>query len=227
VNVDEQRRAAGEAAAALVGDGMALGYGTGRAAAMALEALARRKLRVRGVPTSERTAALCRTLGLPLTTLEETPELDLCLDGADEIDPHKQALKGGGGAMVREKLVALASRRRVFVIEEPKLVPRLGTTRGLPIAVLAFGWSSTLRRLAQALPGAARRPDLNDDGNVADGFVLGHLEVSPHRAGITTADVRSSRSTSRRKRSADSLSAKAPTRTRYQIPLPGRRASAT
>ncbi len=166
MNVDEQRRAAGEAAAALVGDGMALGYGTGRAAAMALEALARRKLRVRGVPTSERTAALCRTLGLPLTTLEETPELDLCLDGADEIDPHKQALKGGGGAMVREKLVALASRRRVFVIEEPKLVPRLGTTRGLPIAVLAFGWSSTLRRLAQALPGAARRPDLNDDGNV-------------------------------------------------------------
>ncbi len=166
MNVDEQRRAAGEAAAALVRDGMALGYGTGRAAAAALEALARRKLRVRGVPTSERTAALCRTLGLPLTTLEETPELDLCLDGADEIDPHKQALKGGGGAMVREKLVALASRRRVFVIEEPKLVPRLGTTRGVPIAVLAFGWSSTLRRLAQALPGAARRPDLNDDGNV-------------------------------------------------------------
>ena len=66
----------------------------------------------------------------------------------------------------REKLVALASRRRVFVIEEPKLVPRLGTTRGLPIAVLAFGWSSTLRRVAQALPGAARRADLNDDGNV-------------------------------------------------------------
>jgi ribose 5-phosphate isomerase A len=170
VNVDEQRRAAGEAAAALVRDGMALGYGTGRAAAAALEALARRKLRIRGVPTSERTAALCRTLGLALTTLEETPELDLCIDGADEIDPDKQALKGGGGAMVREKLVALASHRRVFVIEEPKLVPRLGTTRGLPIALLAFGSSSTLRRIAQALPGVARRPELNDDGNVvADG----------------------------------------------------------
>lgn len=166
MNVDEQRRAAGEAAAALVRDGMALGYGTGRAAAAALEALARRRLRVRGVPTSERTAELCRTLGLQLTTLEETPELDLCIDGADEIDPDKQALKGGGGAMVREKLVALAARRRVFVIEEPKLVPRLGTTRGLPIAVLAFGWSSTLRRVAQVLPGAARRADLNDDGNV-------------------------------------------------------------
>src|SRR5262249_1134993 len=72
VNVDEQRRAAGEAAAALVRDGMNLGYGTGRAAAAALEALARRKLRIRGVPTSERTAELCRALGLPLTTLEET-----------------------------------------------------------------------------------------------------------------------------------------------------------
>jgi len=166
VNVDEQRRAAGEAAAALVRDGMTLGYGTGRAAAAALEALARRKLQVRGVPTSERTADLCRALGLALTTLEETPELDLCIDGADEIDPRKQALKGGGGAMVREKLVAVAARRRLLVIEEPKLVPRLGTTRGLPIAALAFGWSNTLRRVAQLLPGAARRDGLSDDGNV-------------------------------------------------------------
>ena len=166
MNVDEQRRAAGEAAAALVRDGMTLGYGTGRAAAAALEALARRQLRVRGVPTSERTAALCRELGLALTTLEETPQLDLCIDGADEIDPRKQALKGGGGAMVREKLVALASDRRVLVIEEPKLVPRLGTTRGLPIAALAFGWSSTLGRVAHLLPGASRRAELNDDGNV-------------------------------------------------------------
>ena len=166
MNVDEQRRAAGEAAAALVRDGMTLGYGTGRGAAAALEALARSKLRIRGVPTSERTAALCRQLGLALTTLEETPELDLCIDGADEIDPRKQALKGGGGAMVREKLVALAAHRRVFVIEEMKLVPRLGTTRGLPIAVLAFGWSGTLRRVARLLPGAARRDELNDDGNV-------------------------------------------------------------
>ena len=68
--------------------------------------------------------------------------------------------------MVREKLVAVAARRRLLVIEEPKLVPRLGTTRGLPIAALAFGWSNTLRRVAQLLPGAARRDGLNDDGNV-------------------------------------------------------------
>jgi len=166
MSADSERRAAGEAAAALVQDGMLLGYGTGRAAAAALEAVARRRVRVRGVPTSERTAALCRELGLPLTTLEETPALDLCLDGADEIDPGKQALKGGGGAMVREKLVALAARRRVIVIEEAKLVPRLGATRGLPIAVVAFGWSRTLRAIAEVLPGAARRQELSDDGHV-------------------------------------------------------------
>ena len=166
MNADEQRRAAGEAAAALVQDGMLLGYGTGRAAAAALQAVARRGVRVRGVPTSERTAALCRELGLALTTLEEAPRLDLCLDGADEIDPQKQALKGGGGAMVREKLVALAARRRVLVIEEAKLVARLGATRGLPIAVLPFGWSGTLRRIEQVMPGAARREELSDDGHV-------------------------------------------------------------
>ena len=166
MSADSERRAAGEAAAALVQDGMALGYGTGRGAAAALEAVARRGVRVRGVPTSERTAALCRELGLPLTTLEETRTLDLCIDGADEIDPRKQALKGGGGAMVREKLVALAARRRVIVIEEAKLVTRLGATRGLPIAVVAFGWSGTLRRIEQILSGAMRRQELSDDGHV-------------------------------------------------------------
>ena len=166
MSADAQRRAAGEAAAALVQDGMVLGYGTGRAAAAALEAVARRGVRVRGVATSERTAALCRELGLALTTLDETPRLDLCLDGADEIDPRKQALKGGGGAMVREKLVALAANRRVLVVEEAKLVPRLGATRGLPIAVLPFGWSGSLRRIEQVMPGAARREQLSDDGHV-------------------------------------------------------------
>jgi ribose 5-phosphate isomerase A len=166
MSADSERRAAGEAAAALVKDDMLLGYGTGRAAAAALEAIARRGVRVRGVPTSERTAALCRELGLLLTTLEETPALDLCIDGADEIDPRKQVLKGGGGAMVREKLVALAARRRVIVAEETKLVPRLGVTRGLPIAVVAFGWSGTLRRIEEILPGATRRAELSDDGNV-------------------------------------------------------------
>lgn len=146
---------------------MAIGYGTGRAATAALEALAARGVRVRGVPTSSATVETCRRLGLALTTLEETPVLDLVIDGADEVDPALQILKGGGGAHVREKLVALASRRRIIVMEESKLVPHLGATRGVPIEVVAFGWSTTLARITEVLPGAARRQGpLSDNGGV-------------------------------------------------------------
>ena len=164
---DAQRRAAGEKAAELVQPGMTIGYGTGRAATAALEALARRHTAVRGVPTSDRTAETCRNLGLQLTTLEDSPQLDLVIDGADEVDPALQLLKGGGGAHVREKLVALASRRRIIVIEESKLVPRLGVTRGVPIEVVAFGWRTTLALVAKLLPGAQRRDGpLSDNGGV-------------------------------------------------------------
>jgi len=164
---DAQRRAAGENAAELVQPGMTIGYGTGRAATAALEALARRHTAVRGVPTSDRTAETCRKLGLQLTTLEDSPQLDLVIDGADEVDPALQLLKGGGGAHVREKLVALASRRRIIVIEESKLVPRLGVTRGVPIEVVAFGWRTTLALVAELLPGAQRREGpLSDNGGV-------------------------------------------------------------
>ena len=164
-DLDAFRRAAAEAAALEVQDGMTIGYGTGRAAFAALEAVARRKLDVRGVPTSERTAELCRRLGLALTTLEESPSLDLVLDGADEVDPDKQVIKGGGGAHVREKLVALASRRRVFIVEETKLVSRLGSTRGVPVALVPFGARSTLARLAERFPGAKLREERSDDGD--------------------------------------------------------------
>jgi ribose 5-phosphate isomerase A len=164
---DAQRKAAGEQAAALVEDGMVIGYGTGRGASAALEALASRRIKVRGVPTSQRTIELCRKLGLALTTLDDDPRLDLVIDGADEVDPALQMLKGGGGAHVREKIVALAARRRVIVIEEAKLVQGLGTTRGVPIEVVAFGWKATLARIAEILPGAARREGaLSDNGGV-------------------------------------------------------------
>jgi len=167
MNDDEQRRAAGERAAQLVQDGMVIGYGTGRGATAALEALARRGVRVSGVPTSTKTVELCKRLGLPLVSLEDHPELDLVIDGADEVDPARQLLKGGGGAHVREKLVALSSRRRIIVVEEGKLVPRLGTTRGVPVEVLAFGWPATLVRIQQLLPGARRREGpLSDNGGV-------------------------------------------------------------
>ena len=144
---------------------MIIGYGTGRAAFAALEAVARRKLDVRGVPTSERTADLCRRLGLALTTLDESPRLDLVLDGADEVDPDKQVIKGGGGAHVREKLVALAARRRIFIVEETKLVSRLGSTRGIPVALVPFGVQSTIARLATLFPGTTLRDERSDDGD--------------------------------------------------------------
>jgi len=164
-DLDAFRRAAAEAAALEVRDGMTIGYGTGRAAFAALEAVARRKLDVRGVPTSERTADLCRRLGLALTTLDESRRLDLVLDGADEVDPDKQVVKGGGGAHVREKLVALASRRRIFIVEETKLVSRLGSTRGVPVALVPFGARATLARLAERFPGTKLREERSDDGD--------------------------------------------------------------
>ena len=115
--LDAQRKAAGERAAELVQDGMVIGFGTGRGATAALEALARRKLRIRGVPTSQKTVETCNRLGLPLVSLDDHPQLDLVIDGADEVDPSQQMLKGGGAAHVREKLVALAARRRIIVVE--------------------------------------------------------------------------------------------------------------
>jgi len=164
-DLDAFRRAAAEAAALEVREGMIIGYGTGRAAFAALEAVARRKLDIRGVPTSERTADLCRRLGLALTTLDESPRLDLVLDGADEVDPDKQVIKGGGGAHVREKLVALAARRRIFIVEETKLVSRLGSTRGIPVALVPFGVRSTIARLATLFPGTTLREERSDDGD--------------------------------------------------------------
>jgi ribose 5-phosphate isomerase A len=164
---EAQRKAAGERAAEFVQDGMVIGFGTGRAANAALESLARRNLRVRGVATSRKTVEVCGRLGLALVSLEDHPELDLAIDGADEVDPALQLLKGGGGAHVREKLVALAARRRIIVVEESKLVPHLGATRAVPVEVVAFGWKSTLSRIAAVLPGAARREGaLSDNGGV-------------------------------------------------------------
>jgi ribose 5-phosphate isomerase A len=167
MDLEAQRAAAGEQAAQLVQDGMVIGYGTGRAATAALEALARRKVRVRGVPTSQKTVQTCQRLGLALVDLEDHPRLDLVIDGADEVDSGAQMIKGGGGAHVREKLVALASARLVIVVEEMKLVERLGSTRGVPIEVVAFGWTGTLQRIAKLLPGATRREGpLSDSGGV-------------------------------------------------------------
>jgi ribose 5-phosphate isomerase A len=139
------KRLAAERAVELVTPGMVVGLGGGTTARVALELLAQRlrdgRLRdVMGVPCAEVVADEARQLGIPLTSLEQHPTLDLTIDGADEVDLDLRLIKGGGGALLREKIVAQASRREVIVVDESKLSPRLGTRHTLPVEVTPFGW---------------------------------------------------------------------------------------
>ncbi len=157
MNTDAQKRAAGEAAAALVQDGMTIGLGTGSTAVFMVEALARRVssegLKLRCVATSTATQALAERLGLTLLDLDHVGEIDLTLDGADEVGPQLGLIKGGGAALLREKLVWEASRRCVVIADAAKVVERLGRFP-LPVEVVAFGHVSTARRIAAALANA-------------------------------------------------------------------------
>ena len=149
MTADEQKRAAGEAAAELVEAGMTVGLGTGSTAAWFVRALAARGLAVRGVPTSEATAALAGSLGIALTDLDAAGTIDLTVDGADEIGPGLALIKGGGAALLREKLVWAASRRCVVIADAGKLLATLGKFP-LPIEVVAFGHATTAGRIATA-----------------------------------------------------------------------------
>ncbi len=145
MDASELKVEAARAALAYVDEGMRLGIGSGSTAEAFVRVLAEKVasgLRVVGVPTSERTAALCLELGVPLSTLEETPELDLTIDGADEIDPELTLIKGGGGALLREKIVAAASRRMIVIADSSKLVDQLGRFP-LPVEVNRFGLRAT------------------------------------------------------------------------------------
>ena len=150
MSADDQKRRAGEAAAALVEDGMTVGLGTGSTAAWFVKGLASRKLGIRGVPTSEATAELARSLGIKLATLDEAKVIDLTVDGADEIGPGLSLIKGGGAALLREKLVWEASRRCVTIADAAKVVKSLGKFH-LPIEVVAFGHVHTQARICDAL----------------------------------------------------------------------------
>ena len=148
---DLQKQIAGEAAAERVEAGMVVGLGTGSTAAWFVKALAARKLGgLRCVPTSERTADLARDLGLPLVTLEDVSKIDLTVDGADEVGPGLALIKGGGAALLREKLVWEASARCIVIADAAKVVPVLGAFP-LPIEVVAFGHRTTANRIADVL----------------------------------------------------------------------------
>ncbi|HXG78700.1 MAG TPA: ribose-5-phosphate isomerase RpiA [Methyloceanibacter sp.] len=177
---DDLKESAARAALDLVEDGMRLGLGTGSTAARFVAALGERVARglnVICVPTSEATRAQAEALGIPLTTLDETPQLDLTVDGADEIDDQLRMIKGGGGALLREKIVATASDRMVAIVDESKLVAALGLFP-LPVEVVRFGLMSTMRLIEAVAaeagchgaitlrPGKGDAPFITDQGNL-------------------------------------------------------------
>ncbi len=160
------KQQAGELAAGLVESGMVVGLGTGSTAIFSIRRVADR-LRageisgIVAIATSRATAEAARALGIPLLADDIPRTIDLTIDGADEVDPSLDLIKGGGGALLREKIVAQASRREVIVVDEGKLSPRLGTHWALPVEVLAFGWRSQARFLEGL--GATATPRVHGD----------------------------------------------------------------
>lgn len=150
MTADDQKRASGEAAAELVENGMLIGLGTGSTAAWFVRGIAARGLKVKGVATSEAIAHLAGDLGIEMIDLNQGMHLDLTVDGADECGPGLTLIKGGGAALLREKLVWEASKRCVCIADASKVVPVLGKFP-LPIEVVAFGHRTTARRICDVL----------------------------------------------------------------------------
>lgn len=174
-NEAELKKAAADSAVALITDGMVVGLGTGSTATFAVDAIGRRVkggLRIVGVPTSERTAAQARDLGIQVVTLAEQPSIDMTIDGADQVEEESlNLIKGYGGALLREKIVASASKRLVIIVHESKLAKRLITDAPIPVEVVRFGWQATVRHLDKlhAQPAMRKSPDgqpfVTDGGN--------------------------------------------------------------
>ncbi|MBV9288269.1 MAG: ribose-5-phosphate isomerase RpiA [Hyphomicrobiales bacterium] len=186
------KREAAKRALDFVEPGMRLGLGSGTTAHAFVDLVGERVkagLDVRCVATSEATAAQAKALGVPLATLDEIPELDLTVDGADEIDPELRLIKGGGGALLREKIVAAASRRMAVIADTHKLVPRLGAFP-LPVEVVPFGLAATRRHIERAVAGLGlagpirlrghRAPFVTDGGHYILDCALGAI-ADPER----------------------------------------------
>ena len=163
------KQQAGEYAVQFVTSGMIVGLGHGSTAIFAIRAIAEQlasgKLTdIVGIPCSREVEADAQALGIPLTTLQESPVIDVTIDGADEVDPAFNLIKGGGGALLREKIVAQASRREIIVVDESKLVPMLGTHWAVPVEVVPFGWQTQVDYLSAL--GADITPRSLSDGEL-------------------------------------------------------------
>ena len=189
MSADTWKQQAAERALQFVEDGMTLGLGTGSTAARFVDLVGQRVkagLQVRCVPTSQATQAQAERLGIPLTTLDDTPFLDMTVDGADEIDAQLRLIKGGGGALLREKIVATASQRMVVITDASKVVVTLGKFP-LPVEVVRFGLAAT-RNMVEVLAsdagcqgaitlrlGADGQPFTTDGGNVILDCAFGQI----------------------------------------------------
>jgi ribose 5-phosphate isomerase A len=171
---DQWKKAAAEEAAKLVEDGMVVGLGSGSTAAFFVSALARRiseeRLRIVGIPTSDQTAQQARGLNIPLTTFAEQSQIDLTVDGADEVQPGTLFLiKGHGGALLREKIVASTSKRMAVVADETKIVSQLGSLVSVPVEIVPFGWEATERKLKKLGANPSLRLSGDNKPYVTDG----------------------------------------------------------
>jgi ribose 5-phosphate isomerase A len=170
---DDLKHLAADAAAAQLHDGMIVGLGSGSTARMAVAAIGKRVrqgLRIIGIPTSEQTADQAVGLGIPLSTLGEYPNIDVTIDGADEVELGTlNLIKGGGGNQLREKIVAIAGPRMVVIVDETKLVTQLGTHYKVPVEVVQFGWQATSANLAKLGANPGLRLSHDDEPFVTDG----------------------------------------------------------
>jgi ribose 5-phosphate isomerase A len=172
-NTDERKQAAANAAAAELQDGMIVGLGSGSTARLAVAAIGLRVkqgLRIIGIPTSEQTAEEAAGLGIPLSTLGEHSQIDVTIDGADEVELDTlNLIKGGGGNHLREKIVATATSRLVIAVDDSKLVSHLGDRARVPVEVAQFGWQATAKRLVNLNAVPTLRPRSDGGPFVTDG----------------------------------------------------------
>jgi ribose 5-phosphate isomerase A len=165
--IQEFKKQAAKEAVTFLKSGMIVGLGTGSTATIAIKIISQLLQAealddILGIPSSVKTARLAQELGIPLTSLEEHPEIDVTIDGADEVDPELNLIKGGGGALLKEKILAQASKQVIIVVDESKLSPKLGTKWALPVEVLPFAWKTEAYFL-ESLGAAAAIRKLSDE----------------------------------------------------------------
>lgn len=173
MNIEHLKKIAAEKAIEEIKDGMIVGLGTGSTVYYTLLKLGKmvsEGLNIIGIPTSEGTEKIAIEQCIPLSTLAVNPSIELTIDGADEVDPHLNLIKGGGAALVREKIIANASKRILIVVDESKVSEVLGTSFALPVEIVQFGWEATQRVVNEVcgkseLRGGIENPVVTDNGN--------------------------------------------------------------